>query len=113
MHHENASSDDDDETKPNFDNASMQFLILLPEEDVLLEALSKFGFVFIMFLVGVKMDPSMAWKVGRRGQVIGVESTFPPVIPVRDVTILGLVLDAQGIVQGALYDNQLKNQVLE
>lgn len=53
---------------------------LFPDEDVLLDILTKLGFMFFMFLVGVKMDPSMVWKTGRKGMSIGICTAVGPVV---------------------------------
>ncbi|KAK1365069.1 Cation/H(+) antiporter 4 [Heracleum sosnowskyi] len=51
-----------------------------PEDDVLLYTLSRFGFIFYMFMVGVKMDLSMIWKIGRKAITIGLGASFAPMI---------------------------------
>lgn len=51
---------------------------LFPEDDGLLYGLSRFGFIFYMFLVGVKMDLSMIRKVGRKAITIGLGASFAP-----------------------------------
>ncbi|KAK3019502.1 hypothetical protein RJ639_003174 [Escallonia herrerae] len=53
---------------------------LFPEEgEVLLDLLSKIGFMFFMFLAGVKMDPGMVTKTGVKAWTIGLSSTVIPV----------------------------------
>lgn len=54
--------------------------LLFPEEDVLLETLTKLGFIFYMFLVGVKMDPNMVPKAGKKGWSIGISAAVCPLI---------------------------------
>ncbi|KAK3015197.1 hypothetical protein RJ639_005406 [Escallonia herrerae] len=52
-----------------------------PEEgEVFIRSLSKIGFVFFMFLIGVKMDPSISSKTGKKAWTIGVFSVVLPVL---------------------------------
>ncbi|KAK2982454.1 hypothetical protein RJ640_026297 [Escallonia rubra] len=52
-----------------------------PEEgEVFIRSLSKIGFVFFMFLIGVKMDPSIVSKTGKKAWTIGVFSVVLPVL---------------------------------
>ncbi|KAL1808966.1 hypothetical protein ACET3Z_025956 [Daucus carota] len=53
---------------------------LFPEDDALLYSLSRFGFIFYMFMVGVKMDFNMIWKVGRKAVTIGLGASLAPMI---------------------------------
>ncbi|XP_074352175.1 cation/H(+) antiporter 3-like [Apium graveolens] len=51
---------------------------MFPANDIILETFAKLGFIMFMFLVGVKMDPGLMRKAGRKGWTIGlVSSVFP------------------------------------
>nr|XP_017219048.1 PREDICTED: cation/H(+) antiporter 3-like [Daucus carota subsp. sativus] len=54
--------------------------LLFPDDDILLETLMKLGFIFYMFLVGVKMDPNLVPKAGKKGWSIGVSAAVCPFI---------------------------------
>ncbi|KAE9451530.1 hypothetical protein C3L33_16566, partial [Rhododendron williamsianum] len=51
-----------------------------PEGDIFLNLLSKIGYIFFMFMAGVKMDPSMVMKSGKKAWTIGVVSLAFPVV---------------------------------
>uniref|UniRef100_A0A5B6Z791 Cation/H+ exchanger transmembrane domain-containing protein n=1 Tax=Davidia involucrata TaxID=16924 RepID=A0A5B6Z791_DAVIN len=54
---------------------------LFPAEgDIYLELLAKIGFMFFMFLIGVKMDPCLIVKSGKKAWFIGASATFIPTI---------------------------------
>lgn len=53
---------------------------IFPDEDILLDILTKFGFMFFMFLVGVKMDPGMIRKAGRKGITVGICASVIPLV---------------------------------
>ncbi|WOH11560.1 hypothetical protein DCAR_0831049 [Daucus carota subsp. sativus] len=54
--------------------------LLFPDDDIILDTLIKLAFIFYMFLVGVKMDPSMVTKAGRKGWSIGLVAAVGPLI---------------------------------
>ncbi|XP_047325974.1 cation/H(+) antiporter 4-like [Impatiens glandulifera] len=54
--------------------------IFSPEGDIYLGTLAKVGYMYLMFLIGVKMDPSKIKVSGRKSWIIGVVSTILPVM---------------------------------
>ncbi|GAA0162661.1 transporter [Lithospermum erythrorhizon] len=48
--------------------------------ELFLDYLSRMGFIFFIFSWGVKMDPKMILKTGRRGWIVGVSVTVLPTI---------------------------------
>ncbi|KAM7491872.1 hypothetical protein LguiA_034793 [Lonicera macranthoides] len=55
--------------------------ILFPSEgDVFLEIGARIGYIFFMFLIGVKMDPVMVLKTGKKAWTIGLVSVVLPFI---------------------------------
>ncbi|KAK3015190.1 hypothetical protein RJ639_005399 [Escallonia herrerae] len=53
---------------------------LFPEEaEIFIDLLSKIGFMFFMFLAGVKMDPSMVTKTGAKAWTLGISAMLVPV----------------------------------
>ncbi|XP_059627924.1 cation/H(+) antiporter 4-like [Cornus florida] len=64
--------------------------ILFPEEGcIFVEMLTKLGYMFFMFLMGVKMDPSMVLKVGIKAWAI---ATFSIVVPLGYATFVSQTL---------------------
>lgn len=62
---------------------------LFPKEgDVYLDLLSKIGYIFFIFLSGVKMDPKMVMRTGAKAWTIGVLTV---VLPVTGGLILSVV----------------------
>lgn len=51
-----------------------------PEGDVFMEIGSRIGYIFFMFLIGVKMDPVMVLKTGKKAWTIGLVSVVLPFI---------------------------------
>ncbi|KAM7506724.1 hypothetical protein LguiA_017177 [Lonicera macranthoides] len=47
-----------------------------PEGDVFLEIGARIGYIFFMFLIGVKMDPVMVLKTGKKAWTIGLVSVL-------------------------------------
>uniref|UniRef100_A0A5B6Z9M8 Putative cation/H(+) antiporter 3-like n=1 Tax=Davidia involucrata TaxID=16924 RepID=A0A5B6Z9M8_DAVIN len=53
---------------------------LFPAEGyIYMELLGKIGFVFFIFLIGVKMDPTLVVKTGKKAWTIGVASVVIPI----------------------------------
>ncbi|CAK9173487.1 unnamed protein product [Ilex paraguariensis] len=57
-----------------------------PEGEVFLDGLSRIGYIFFMFLIGVKMEPSMVWKSGKKAWIIGLSSVVLPTIIVMGIS---------------------------
>lgn len=53
---------------------------MFPANDIILDTFAKIGFILFMFLVGVKMDPGLVWKAGRKGWTIGLASSIFPIM---------------------------------
>lgn len=57
-----------------------QYDVLFPGNSYFLNLLARIGFIFYIFLVGVKMDPGMIWNTGRKGISIGLAVSILPQI---------------------------------
>ncbi|KAA8539523.1 hypothetical protein F0562_026215 [Nyssa sinensis] len=78
-----------------------------PEGEIYLQLLSKIGFTFFMFLIGVKMDTSLVVKSGKRAWTIGLLSitilvvvalTVSPFMdPIVDINKIGAIKMVIGV----------------
>ncbi|WOG92651.1 hypothetical protein DCAR_0311925 [Daucus carota subsp. sativus] len=59
-------------------NKSLENSIFPPEGEVFLATLSRLGYIFFMFLIGVKMEPSLVKTSGRRAWVMAVITVVLP-----------------------------------
>lgn len=57
----------------NFENS-----MFAPEGEVFLATLSRLGYIFFMFLIGVKMEPSLVKTSGRRAWIMAVITVVVP-----------------------------------
>jgi len=62
---------------------------IFPREGrITLETLSVFGIMLFIFQVGVKIDPSIVWKSGKRALVVGILGFFIPFALASSVRLL-------------------------
>lgn len=59
-------------------NAAYLSRLFPSEGKMVLDTLSAFGFMFVVFLIGVKVDPTMVFRSGKKALVIGVLGFFVP-----------------------------------
>ncbi|KAJ6291305.1 hypothetical protein OIU76_023382 [Salix suchowensis] len=62
---------------------------IFPREGrITLETLSVFGFMLFIFQIGVKIDPSIVWKSGKRALVVGILGFFIPFALASSIRLL-------------------------
>lgn len=59
-------------------SAAFAAQVFPPKGTTLLETLALFGFMLFIFLIGVKMDPTIIFKSGKRALAIGILGFFVP-----------------------------------
>ncbi|XP_059430784.1 cation/H(+) antiporter 15-like [Corylus avellana] len=59
-------------------NAAFAAKVFPPKGTTVLETLALFGFMLFIFLIGVKMDPTIIFKSGKRAMAIGILGFFVP-----------------------------------
>lgn len=60
------------------------------KEKLVVEVMSKFGIMFAAFLIGLKMDPGLLKRSGRKAVVIGLSSIIVPFVSIALTS--GLIL---------------------
>ncbi|XP_074369187.1 cation/H(+) antiporter 4-like [Apium graveolens] len=67
-------------------NQDFENSLFAPEGEVFLATLSRLGYIFFMFLIGVKMEPSLVKTSGRRAWIMAIISTAVPLVLALNVS---------------------------